>query len=58
MMCMHCVAHVKTALEGVKGVKSVDVSLENNNATVTATASPDALSQAVAAAGYVVKGIS
>lgn len=34
MMCMHCVAHVKKALEGIKGVKSVDVSLDNNEAVV------------------------
>ncbi|MBR3894285.1 MAG: heavy metal translocating P-type ATPase [Clostridia bacterium] len=57
MMCQHCVSHVKTALEAVKGVKSVSVSLEENNATVTASASPDALKAAVTAAGYVVKEI-
>jgi len=57
MMCMHCVSHVKTALEAVKGVKSVDVSLDQNNATVTASASPDALTAAITAAGYVVKNI-
>ena len=34
MMCMHCVAHVKTALEGLKGVKTVEVSLERNEAVV------------------------
>ncbi|MBE6141700.1 MAG: heavy metal translocating P-type ATPase [Erysipelotrichaceae bacterium] len=34
MMCQHCVAHVKEALEGIKGVKSVNVSLNDNNATL------------------------
>lgn len=34
MMCMHCVAHVKEALEGVKNVKSVEVSLEKGEAIV------------------------
>ncbi len=36
MMCQHCVAHVKQALEGVSGVVSVQVSLENAQATVKA----------------------
>ena len=35
MMCMHCVAHVKEALESLKGVKSVEVSLEKNEAVIT-----------------------
>lgn len=34
MMCMHCVQHVKEAFESVKGVSSVEVSLENNEAKV------------------------
>ncbi len=57
MMCQHCVSHVKTALEAVKGVKSVNVSLEENSATVIASASPDALIQVVTAAGYTVTDI-
>jgi heavy metal translocating P-type ATPase len=36
MMCMHCVAHVKKAFEALKGVKAVEVSLEEKKATVTA----------------------
>lgn len=52
MMCQHCVAHVKKALEAVKGTKSVDVSLEQNAATVTTSASPDDLTKAVIDAGY------
>ena len=57
MMCKNCVAHVKKALEAVKGTKSVDVSLENNLATVSTTASADALTKAVTDAGYTVKSI-
>ena len=34
MMCKHCVAHVKKALESIEGV-SAEVSLENNEAVVT-----------------------
>ena len=34
MMCQHCVAHVKKALEGVAGVASVDVDLDGKKATV------------------------
>ncbi len=54
MMCQHCVAHVKKALEGVKGVKSVDVSLETNSATVTSTTAVDPLRAAIVDAGYTV----
>ena len=35
MMCAHCVAHVKSALQKVDGVKDVEVSLENKTAVVT-----------------------
>lgn len=53
MMCMHCVARVKAALEGVAGVESVEVSLEKKNAVVRANAaSAEALVEAVKAAGY------
>ncbi len=34
MTCMGCVAHVKEALESIDGVKSADVSLEENSAKV------------------------
>ncbi len=34
MMCEHCVAHVKKALEGVSGVKSVRVDLAGKKATL------------------------
>ena len=54
MMCQHCVAHVKKALEGVDGVSSVDVSLEAGTATVEAADSvaDEALVAAVVDAGY------
>ncbi len=57
MMCQKCVAHVKTALETVKGVKDVYVDLENKTATVTASGSVsyDVLKTAVVKAGYEVK---
>ncbi len=58
MMCQHCVAHVTKALENIKGVRSVDVSLDQNSATVTSTASPDALTAAIVSAGYTVLGVS
>ncbi len=55
MMCPRCVAHVKTAIEGVSGVSAVSVSLENANATVTASAPLSAITAAIVAAGYEVK---
>ena len=57
MMCKHCVAHVEKALTAVVGVETVTVSLENNNATVTGSASHEALTAAVVDAGYEVTGI-
>lgn len=53
MMCQHCVAHVKKALEGIPGV-TADVQLENNRAVVTlAQPVEDAvLVKVVADAGY------
>ena len=54
MMCQHCVAHVKKALEAVDGVSSVDVNLEAGTATVEAAGgvSDEALVAAVVDAGY------
>ncbi len=53
MMCQMCVKHVTKALEGVAGVETVVVSLENKNATVTGkNISRDALVTAVVEAGY------
>ena len=56
MMCHRCVAHVKKALESVKGVKSVEVSLDENIATVTyAGKKPEDLAKAVIEEGYEAK---
>jgi copper chaperone len=53
MTCMHCVAAVEKALAAVDGVEQVvEVSLEAGSATVTGTASPEALIDAVKEAGY------
>jgi Cu2+-exporting ATPase len=54
MMCQHCVAHVKKALEAVDGVVSVEISLEAGTATVTAEekVSREVLVAAVTAQGY------
>jgi Cu2+-exporting ATPase len=54
MMCMHCVAHVKDALEDIPGVESADVDLEGNCATVSLSRDiPDsALEAAIVEAGY------
>ena len=54
MTCGHCVEHVTHALQGVRGVKQADVSLEEGRARVTAKegTSREALVAAVAEAGY------
>lgn len=59
MMCEHCVQHVTEALEGVRGVKNVHVSLEDKNATLDAGlfVSDDKLKKAVADAGYTVTAV-
>ena len=57
MMCGHCVAHVTKALQGVDGVTSVEVSLENKTATVVGNANVEALKAAVEQAGYTVTGV-
>ena len=57
MMCEHCVAHVKKALEGVKGVEKVEVSLAKKDAVVTLKeeVSDETLVHAVKEAGYSAK---
>lgn len=54
MMCAHCQSHVQKALEGVEGVTQVEVSLEENRATVTADAeiADQTLIDAVTESGY------
>lgn len=54
MMCSHCQAHVKKALEALDGVAAADVSLEKKSATVTldGEVSDQTLASAVTEAGY------
>ena len=53
MMCEHCAARVRKALENVEGVSSAVVSLEEKKATIVFEGGdPSALSAAVEAAGY------
>ena len=58
MMCEHCVAHVKKALEALPGV-TADVDLASGKATLTGDTLPDdaKLTEAVEQAGYKVVGI-
>ena len=58
MMCEHCVAHVKKALEAFSGV-SVTVDLAGGKATVQGDSLPDnaKLTEAVEQAGYKVVGV-
>ena len=58
MMCEHCVAHVKKALEAFPGV-SVAVDLAGGKATVQGDSLPDnaKLTEAVEQAGYKVVGV-
>lgn len=59
MMCQHCVQHVSKALQGVKGVDKVEVSLEAKEARVSGTEplSDAELKAAVKDAGYDVTAI-
>lgn len=59
MMCGHCEAHVKKALEALEGVAQANVSHESGTAVVTLTGevSEDVLRQAVVEQGYTVTDI-
>ena len=54
MMCMHCEAHVKKALEALDGVESVVASHEKGTAVITLThdVSDEVLKSTVEAEGY------
>ena len=54
MMCPHCQAHVKKALEDLEGVTNVDVDLAAGTATFEG-GGLDAAMAAVKAAGYEAK---
>lgn len=60
MMCAHCEAHVKKALEAIDGVVSAAPDHNTNTAVVTISGevSDEALTKAVADAGYTVEGIN
>ena len=51
---MHCVAHVKEALESLKGVTNVEVSLEKNEAVITSSKElkEKDIDKAISKAGY------
>ena len=59
MSCGHCTGRVQKALEGMEGVTSVEMSLEDKNATVTLNTdiTNEVLSAAVTEAGYEVVGV-
>jgi copper chaperone len=59
MSCDHCVRAVTRALQGIAGVKEVEVSLDERRAIVRceAGASTDAMREAVAEEGYEVTSI-
>ena len=59
MMCSHCEAHVKKALEALGGVTVAEVSHEQGTAIVSMTENVDnaAITAAVTDAGYTVLGI-
>ena len=57
MMCAHCSGRVEKALNDLPGVVSATVDLEAGAATVRGDVSDEALTKAVADAGYTVTGI-
>jgi Cu2+-exporting ATPase len=59
MMCEHCEARVKQALEAVDGVETAAADHNENRASVTLNkpVTDDVLSAAVTAQGYQVTGI-
>ncbi len=60
MMCQHCVAHVKKALEGVDGVEEAVVDLDAKSAVakLSADVADQALVDAVVDAGYEAKVVA
>jgi len=59
MSCGHCVNHVKEALNGLDGVISVNVSLDDKNAVIEANndVKDEDIKFAIEDAGYEVVGI-
>ncbi|MBP5554015.1 MAG: heavy metal translocating P-type ATPase [Lachnospiraceae bacterium] len=60
MMCAHCEAHVKKALEAIDGIESAIASHEENMVTITTSKDVDEalIKEAVAEAGYEYAGIA
>lgn len=60
MFCEHCVNAVKTALEGLDGVKSAKVDLKKKTATVKSKdeISNESISNVIVNAGFTVTGIT
>ena len=58
MMCEHCAAHVKEALEKLEGVSAAKVDLANKKVAIKTKAdlTEEALEQAISGAGYKYKG--
>ena len=52
MTCGHCVSSVKTAVGAVPGVTGVEVDLQAGSVTTTGAATAQAVSRAIADAGY------
>lgn len=55
MMCAMCVAHVRKAIEGLDGVKDVNVNLASNSALIeydSKKITPQKIREAVVVAGY------
>ncbi|MCR5251796.1 MAG: heavy metal translocating P-type ATPase [Lachnospiraceae bacterium] len=60
MMCQHCEAHVKKALEAIDGIESAEASHEKNLVTITNTKDVDEelIKKAVVDAGYEYGGVA
>jgi copper chaperone CopZ len=59
MMCQKCVEHVTNALEAVKDVKKVEVSLSTESAVITSTRplNEEEVKAAITAIGYGYEGL-
>ena len=60
MMCEHCEAHVKKALEAIDGIETAVASHEENMVTITNSKDVDEalIKEAVTEAGYEYAGIA
>ena len=60
MMCAHCEAHVKKALEAIDGIESAVASHEENRGTLTNSKDVDEalIKAAITEAGYEYAGIA